>query len=197
MATRRFEIVKRHRTAVAFGSVVGIVAACSPGESVASQGTWQVDCVAVLGTPTISAQIPLSAVPYSGVPRDGLIGDLSDEQLGAFCDFIICLAGGYRANCCTESYCPPTVPGAPPSGQFRAESPPLIAASMTTCFEASYGDANWPSREDCVSEYRSSFGECHVGLWEDCSREVAAAPLGLAVGNGPDCREVNSGCTGL
>jgi hypothetical protein len=43
--------------------LAGVLAACSAGGTPAAQdGTWQVDCVAVLGTPTISNQMPLGGV---------------------------------------------------------------------------------------------------------------------------------------
>jgi hypothetical protein len=178
---------------VALSVVVGIVACGTSSSNNNSGGTWMVDCVAVLGAPRPSGQIPLAAVPYSGLPRDEVLGQLTDEQLGQLADFEVCLEiNGYRHDCCSDTYCPPTAPD-PPIGSFVLRTVPLIANAVYTCYPDSPGDASAPSREAQVTFYRNNYGNCHVGLYEDCDRERASDPLGLA-GWGPDCWEVNSLC---
>jgi len=178
-------------------AILGIgIAACGPsGGSPGTGGTWQVDCVAVLGTLPQSGQMPLQAIPYSGVARDKRFAELGDADLGRFCDFYVCLGsnGGYRSDCCDDQGCPPN---APSLGPFQLETTPLLGDLMDTCYESTYGEAAVPSRQDCISLFRSEFGACHVGLWEDCDREIASYPLGLTGAYGPDCKEMNLGCGG-
>ncbi|MGH7602929.1 MAG: hypothetical protein ACRENK_02905, partial [Gemmatimonadaceae bacterium] len=40
------------------------------------------------------------------------------------------------------------------------------------------GTSSLPSREDEIYLFRSTYAACHVGLYEDCRRENAAAPFG-------------------
>jgi hypothetical protein len=160
-------------------------------------GTWMVDCVSVLGIPTPSGQMPLAAVPLSGLPRDVHIGDLSDAQLGHLADYTACLFGnGYRHDCCSDTACPHTVPGDPPIGPFRLETVPLLADALSTCYPTTYGESSSPSRENNMSLDRGTFGNCHVGLYEDCMREQVSAPLADATPS-PDCTEFNDLCGAL
>jgi hypothetical protein len=174
-----------------------IVAACAASNSARSEGTWMVDCVAVLGIPTPSGQMPLAAVPRSGLPRDERIGDLSDADLARLADYDVCLgSNGYRHDCCWDNSCPYTLPGDPPIGPFRLETAAPIADQVSTCYVSTYGTASLPSREDHVSLLRGTFGACHVGLYEDCRRENTSAPFGVTAW-GPDCSEFNSLCGAL
>ena len=67
------------------------------------QGTWQIDCVALLGIPMPCELTPLEAVPYTGLPRADTIGSLTDDEIGRLCDFDRCLGmGGYRHDWCTD-----------------------------------------------------------------------------------------------
>ena len=138
------------------------------------QGTWQIDCVALLGIPKPSELTPLAAVPYTGLPRASTIGSLSDAQLGILCDFDTCLTmGGYRHDVCTDKACPPPQPGFPPAGSFQLETVPIIADLMETWFPTTYCTSPSPSRQSCIQELLNTFAGCHVGLWEDCSRTLA------------------------
>lgn len=154
-----------------------------------------VDCVAVLGTPTIG-QMTLDAVPFSGLPRDKTIGELTDDEVGHLADYAVCLFGnGYRHDCCSSTQCPYTVPGDPPIGPFRLETIPLLASEVSTCYATTYGESQTPSREAWVSIYQGTFPNCHVGLYEDCLRESAAGTFGEVVGPSPDpCTEYNNLC---
>ncbi|MGH7271670.1 MAG: hypothetical protein ACREJ3_14660 [Polyangiaceae bacterium] len=174
-----------------------IVAACGASNPARSEGTWMVDCVAVLGIPTPSGQMPLAAVPRSGLQRDERIGDLSDADLGRLADYAACIgSNGYRHDCCSDMYCPYTLPGDPPIGPFRLETTLPIADELSTCYASTQGTSSLPSREDDISLFRSNFAACHVGLYEDCQRENAAAPFGDGAW-GPDCWEFNSLCGAL
>jgi hypothetical protein len=171
------------------------IASCAgppPNAVVTPHGTWAIDCVAVLGAPNVGSPtvpLPLEGVPYSGAPRDKLIGDLTDDELGRLCDFDACLGmNGYRHDFCTDRYCPTEVPGDPPVGPFHLETLPFLADEMYTFYATSYGESPIPSREDDIAEYRNYFAACHVAAWEDCSREQ------VAYGPTPDCRERNILC---
>ena len=185
------------REAAGFSVVVAAaLAACGSDAPAAEAQTWMVDCVAVLGAPPPASETPLAAVPYSGARRDKRIGELTDDELGKFSDFEQCLsANGYRHDCCTGAYCPNIEPVDQPVAAFRLETIPLIAAVMDTCFATTAGGSGAPSREDSMALYRNYFAACHVGLWEDCSRELAIDPFG-GWGWGPDCHEKDSLCTG-
>jgi hypothetical protein len=156
-----------------------------------------VDCVSVLGIPTPSAQLPLVAMPRSGLPRDVRIADLTDAQLGHLADYQACFFGnGYRHDCCTDDQCPHTVPGNPPIGPFRLETVPQMADAVSTCYSTTYGESAFPSREGGMSLIRETFGNCHVGLYEDCVREMFSAPLGYSSLTS-DCAEYNDLCGAL
>jgi len=88
-------VIDFRRAAIGFSAAAILFLAC--GSNSPPEGTWMVDCVAVLGSPPPSAQTPLAGLPYSGVPRDKLIGELTDDELGRLCDFDQCLfENGYR-----------------------------------------------------------------------------------------------------
>jgi hypothetical protein len=103
------------------------VAACGGSEASLSRGTWAIDCVAVVGAP-VSELTPLSAVPYSGVPRDKLISELTDDELLRLSDFLQCITGnGYHYVC----------DRAKDSGRLdsvmRVESPMVLTNYVTSC----------------------------------------------------------------
>jgi len=152
----------------------------APGTS----GTWSIDCVAVLGAPPASARTPLAGTPYSGVPRDKLISELSDQELAQLCDFDACLRyDGYSRKCYT---------GGP---SFQLEAPPVVSDAMLTCEPTAAGvvQDSWDNRENCMSTYRNYFATCHVGSWEDCLREASSDPLAAATW-GPDCATTRNEC---
>jgi hypothetical protein len=172
----------------AVGIVVG---ACSSGPPASI--TWQIDCVSVLGIPTPSGQTPLAAVPPpAGVPRDVRIGDLTDDELARLADWEACMNGdGYAYECCSNTECPLGIDG-PPPGPFRLEATPLLATALTTCYTVLDGGRPVTSRDDTISLFRTSLlANCHVGRYEDCTRERIP---GFQGGSSPDCAELNALC---
>lgn len=130
----------------------------------------------------------LEAVPYSGAPRDRLIGELTDHDLGKLCDFDVCVTeNGYRHDFCTDRWCAPYVPAG-----FHLETVPLLADALYTYYTMTADTAGSPSREECVRLYRNTFGACHVGQWEDCTRQISVLPL--AGRSTPSCGERNTEC---
>ena len=192
----RAKCVAGFRAPMQIAAAISLIAACGSANA-PNEGTWMVDCVAVLGAPEGMTQTPLAGVPYSGAPRDKRIGDLTDDELGKLVDFDVCLDyDGYRVNCCTNTGCPYAPAGDPQIGPFRLETVPVLADAVSTCGLAPGVDAYFPSREDAMSLYRSTFAGCHVSFWEDCEREFASAPYGAPNPDvGPDCLEKNSVCT--
>ncbi len=168
-----------------------VVAACSTAAPPASL-TWKIDCVSVLGIPTPSGQTPLAAVaPPAGVPRDVRIGDLTDAELAGLADWEACMDGGYAHECCSDTVCPLEIDG-PPPGPFRLETTPLLENGVTTCYTIFDSRGPVTSREDAMSLYRSSLlSNCHVGPYEDCTRESMPSFAGRAT---PDCAELNALC---
>lgn len=161
----------------------------------AAPNTTAIDCVALMGVPTPSPLTPLAALPRSGVPRDKLIGELTDAELGRLVDFEACLSlNGYLHDCCSENYCMPVLPTEPPIGPFHLETVPLIASLVTTCTRSTEAESGDPSREATMQLYRKQFGACHAGLWEDCDREGTLGLLGLGSSNYA-CLEKDLECT--
>jgi hypothetical protein len=125
-------------------------------------------------------------MPYSGAPRDKLIGALTDIELGKLCDFDACLGNnGYDRICYGVSTM---------ASQFHLNTIPLVAGAMLTCYPTTYAGTQYslPSREDCIALYRTYFATCQVAAWEDCSRESSSDPLGS--GWAPDCDTAQKEC---
>ena len=152
--------------------------------------TTKIDCVAVMGAlPTFPAT-PLAAVPYSGAPRHKRIGDLTDEELGSLCEFLVCLgSNGYGRACYHDGQ------------QFQANVPDLLLGSLPieTCYPVALNDPTdmtLGSRESCMYIYRNQFAACDVGPWEDCFREYHAEPVGAFNRSlwAPDCATMGREC---
>jgi hypothetical protein len=130
--------------------------------------------VAVLGTFRATlAQTPYAEIPYSGVPRDGTLGSLSDAELGQLCDFDACIrVDGYLRNCWSYNTHDGTA--------YQLETLPLVAGGVFTCYvnpnpaDGRY-EVSWLSRDSCVYTYRHQFAKCNTAIWEDCLREAAFA----------------------
>lgn len=189
-------MTSRARNLFALAAVGACTAMCSSQRPPSGSDVRQLDCVAVLGIAGPSAHLPLAAMPYSGAPRDLRIGDLTDDELGALCDFDVCLGNGYRHECCSAKFgcVPPAALGDEPSRSFELNTVPLLASFVYSCYPVPADEAGLPSRESCLTVYRNTFAGCHVGAWEDCSREIAADPLAGPAGGSPDCKERNSLC---
>ena len=72
------------------GAVLALAfAACGTSEPEATT-VWAVDCVAISGAMQLTALTLLDSVPYTGLPRDKFIGDLSDMEVRRLCDFQSC-----------------------------------------------------------------------------------------------------------
>jgi hypothetical protein len=139
----------------------------------------------------------VAAIPLTGLPRDSRLTELTDAQLGRLVDWSVCLFGnGYRHACCNSTMCPSTPPGYPAIGPFRDETAPLLADTVSTCYATPADEASAPSREEVMTLYRSTYGNCHVGLYEDCMRGNAVATFGAATAN-PACTEYNNLCGAL
>lgn len=172
----------------ASGAAVALVGACAGGASgdlPGRTGTLQVDCVTVLGSPPPSAQTPYAQVAHSGAPRAKRISELSDSELGSLCDLDVCLRGNGYSRDCGKSVRNAPIYAVAVLGEFMEPCAPTDPHAFTVDV--------WDTREDCIQIYRSDFGKCHVGPWEDCIREVASDPLG-AVGWGPDCATTQQEC---
>jgi len=153
------------------GAVVALAfAACGTSEPETTV-VWAVDCVAISGAMQLTALTPLESVPYTGLPREKYLGDLTDQQIGVLCDFERCLAdNGYRYVC-------------NPYGKesFRLEADPLFAEAAISCYSTpnkymgQYSVED--SHEDCVDFSRRYFSSCHVAVLEDCLREQFVRPF--------------------
>jgi hypothetical protein len=171
-------------------SVAAAMVGCddsAPAPPIVNTETWEVDCVAVLGTLPPSAQMPLESIPYSGVARDKRISDLSDEERGRLCDFGVCLrANGYRRRCGRQQFPLETI-----DLLYKWNQTPL------TCYPIAPDDPgpndSLYSRESCVALGRTQNIQCTVGLSEDCTRERASNPIG-AIGWGPSCELMERTC---
>lgn len=149
------------------------VAACGAGP--AAPETYAIDCVAVLGMlgqMPLTQKVPPSSMPYSGVPRDKVIADLSDAEIGKLADFETCIVGnGYRHVC--YFYKSHVTQGI--DGSFRLNTVPLIAETsvLDFCYSTQGGPSadSIHSREVWASIMRRQFGDCPVAGWEDCDRE--------------------------
>jgi len=147
------------------------VAACGNGDAPRVNGTWAIDCVAVVGAP-VSELTPLSAVPYSGVPRDKLISELTDDELLRLSDFIYCAgSNGYHYVCDyvkDRNRLDPVL---------RVESPIVLANYVTSCARTPDhymgGNAVPDVREEVPRFFRTYYGSCGVAVFEDCAREKA------------------------
>jgi hypothetical protein len=170
--------------APSLGVVLFSFAACGSDGTTTRVGaaTWAIDCVAVLGSSQPTPLMPLSTVPVSGLPRDKHIAELSDAELGLFCDFLQCqTVNGYREVC------------------YRGGTSvlPILSDAVATCrrmpipYFGSNGDLE--SREDCIQFYRAYWSRCSVALMEDCGREVAIGLLG-ASDDRPSCAERDREC---
>jgi len=139
------------------------VAACGGSDpQQQSRGTWAIDCVAVVGAP-VSELTPLSAVPYSGVPRDKLISELTDEEIGKLSDFIHCVIGnGYHYVLLKAR-------------DRRIEAPAALQDYLMACFRTPFPylgpGAGSETREEEVRFIREYYGFCGVAVYEDCMRE--------------------------
>jgi hypothetical protein len=171
-----------------FGVVVVACSSTPPPSTL----TWKIDCVSVLGIPTPSGQTPLAAVPPPvGVRRDVRIGDLTDAELARLADWESCMAGGYAHECCSSTVCPLGIADAPP-GPFKVATTPLLGDAVTTCYTVFDSRGPVTSREDTMALFRSSLlANCHVGPYEDCTRESTP---GFQGGATPDCAELNALC---
>jgi len=167
------------------------VAACGNGDAPRVNGTWAIDCVAVVGAP-VSELTPLSAVPYSGVPRDKLISELTDDELLRLSDFLQCITGnGYHYVC----------DHAKSSGRLdsvmRVESPMVLTNYVTSCARTPdnyMGGNNAPEvREEMPRFYRTYYGSCLVGIYEDCNREVGILSI-TGSNHTPSCDAWEQSC---
>ena len=159
------------------------VAACGGSDSPYRSGTWAIDCVAVVGMP-VSELTPLSAVPYSGVPREKLIKNLTDEEIGRLSDFMQCLSGGGYHAVCVEA-----------RGN-RVEGPEVLTDYLGTCFRTPFpylGHGGGSETREEVSRFlREYYGACGVGITEDCSREMVVGEFPVA--NTPSCTAWEQSC---
>jgi len=161
-------------------------------EPAAMVETYAIDCVAILGTPgkmPPTPPIPLDSIPYYEAPRGKRFDELTDAELGKFCDHEWCLRrNGYRH---VDEVDGPNSAG--PYGRFRIETTPLLAARVKTCFVTPGGtsDPSPHSRESCMYILRHSLRDCTVGASEDYNREQASGlyrPF-----HGPRCEALNCG----
>ncbi|MCL2726290.1 MAG: hypothetical protein FWD69_17855 [Polyangiaceae bacterium] len=164
-------------------AAVMCVAACGGSEPQYRSGTWAIDCVAVVGMP-VSALTPLSAVPYSGVPREKLIKELTDEEIGRFSDFVQCLGGnGYHFVCVKAR-------------DNRVEGPEVLTDYLGTCFRTPFPylgpGGGTETREEVVRFFREYYGSCGVGIYEDCNREAAVGEFPVA--DTPSCTAWEQSC---
>jgi hypothetical protein len=145
-----------------------------------------------LGTPNtffVSASSPLDGVPFSGVPRDKLVSELTDEEIGQYCDFVECLAANGRGRACYHFGEAQYFGG----DKFQLETVPMLAvlgqAVVHTCYPTPWNEGMLPpggnditlgSRESCTNILRNYEGGCHVGPHEDCMRmwDVSVGMLG-------------------
>lgn len=166
----------------ACGAIAVALASCDESRTSATRGTYAVDCVAVLGLPSRASPtkpVPLSAIPYSGAPRDSRLDELSDEDLRKVCDLSNCAGALGYGRVCHQ--------GGRDDAAFQLESVSLVAGVMSSCspVHGGPGDAYGESREDCMDVLRHQFGSCRVRNTEDCSREYASGAYSL--GRGPHC----------
>jgi hypothetical protein len=133
-----------------------------------------VDCVGVLGGLPPFAEEPLTTVPYSGVDRSKLLGELSDDEATRLCNFVACTtANGYGRNCYSSNS---------PFPLFELNTVPILASGVQSCWPSQGGVSQYVAASvgDCIETYQTYFSTCHVGPWEDCVRELAWEPFGGA-----------------
>lgn len=169
-------------------------AACGSNNQTLDSGaaTWRIDCVAVLGAPPPSARTPLEGIPFSGLPRDKLLADLTPDELDHLCEFDACMGtNGFLRDCYTGGTSTP--------GGFQQETVDLVSGFLLTCYQQTdlidndthqYG---YPTLEDARSIYHQYYGTCHVGSWEDCVREKTSDPFGTNTW-APDCATTQQEC---
>jgi len=151
------------------------VAACGGGDAPRVDGTWAIDCMAVVGAPA-SELTPLSAVPYSGAPRDKLISELTDEELLRLADFTYCVgSGGYHFVCDHAKDRNRLDP------VMRVESPMVLTDYVVSCVRTPDhymgGSAVLEVREEAPRFFRTYYGSCGVAVFEDCARERAITSI--------------------
>lgn len=139
-----------------------------------------VDCVAVLGAPPASPQMLRGrfpeGVPYSGLDRSKLIGQLTDDELSRFCDYLNCVeVNGYSRALYEGGRSGFEEEGLPLAVQWMATVVPFVSRDP-----AFWGhEAGDTERGSCMDLNRKYFASCAVGATEDCMRENACVPFGL------------------
>jgi hypothetical protein len=123
-------------------------------------------------------------VPYSGAPRDKLIGELTDEELGQLADFTYCVVGnGYHYVQLKAR-------------DRRLEAPAVLTDYVLACFRTPPQYMGWgataETRGEEVRFLPEYYGASGVGIYEDCIRERAVGKFPVA--DTPSCDAWEQSC---
>jgi hypothetical protein len=110
--------------------------------------------------------MPLESVPLSRLPRQKLLSELTDDEMGRFCDYLNCLTlNGYGHSAFFDG------------AKLHPRSPPILGGGFSVYLSMPYDKGgNEPTRADCAQLNRQTWGACHVGVWEDWVREAQWVP---------------------
>jgi hypothetical protein len=145
--------------------------------------------------PTPSEYTPRDAIPVSGIRPGKYIAELSDEELGHYCDYTVCMAGsGYEHEWVDGRFKRDRSVTVNPSDPI-----PLIDEYLDVWKPVSdYSVPNPPfliglheSRELCMRFERENNPGCTVGASEDCIRDI----ISLRDPSAASCRdELQNSC---